>query len=93
MARACDGVVVAVVAGGGVVVVLVAGGYASGRGMAVGQFARVAKGVDLRSTAGNCAWARTPQLTFDTRHTSQGVAGTCTAIACWAQPIGHVSSY
>ena len=27
------------------------------------QFARVAKGVDLRSTAGNCAWARTPQLT------------------------------
>ena len=29
------------------------------------QFARVAKGVDLRSTAGNCAWVRTPQLTFD----------------------------
>ena len=28
------------------------------------QFARVVKGVDLRSTAGNCAWARTPQLTF-----------------------------
>ena len=28
------------------------------------QFARVAKGVDLRSTAGNCAWVRTPQLTF-----------------------------
>ena len=27
------------------------------------QFARVAKGVDLRSTAGNCAWVRTPQLT------------------------------
>ena len=27
------------------------------------QFARVVKGVDLRSTAGNCAWARTPQLT------------------------------
>ena len=26
------------------------------------QFARVVKGVDLRSTAGNCAWARTPQL-------------------------------
>jgi hypothetical protein len=23
----------------------------------------VVKGVDLRSTAGNCAWARTPQLT------------------------------
>ena len=30
---------------------------------ATGQFARVVKGVDLRSTAGNCAWARTPQLT------------------------------
>ena len=28
-----------------------------------GQFARVAKGVDLRSSAGNCAWVRTPQLT------------------------------
>ena len=27
------------------------------------QFARVVKGVDLRSTADNCAWARTPQLT------------------------------
>ena len=27
-----------------------------------GQFARVVKGVDLRSTAGNCAWVRTPQL-------------------------------
>ena len=27
------------------------------------QFARVAKGVDLRSTEGNFAWARTPQLT------------------------------
>ena len=27
-----------------------------------GKFARVAKGVDLRSTAGNCAWVRTPQL-------------------------------
>jgi len=24
------------------------------------QFARVVKGVDLRSTAGNCAWVRTP---------------------------------
>jgi hypothetical protein len=23
----------------------------------------VVKGVDLRSTAGNCAWVRTPQLT------------------------------
>ena len=29
-----------------------------------GQFARVVKGVDLRSTAGNCAWVRTPQLTI-----------------------------
>ena len=28
------------------------------------QFARVVKGVDLRSTAGNCAWVRTPQLTI-----------------------------
>ena len=28
------------------------------------QFARVVKGVDLRSTAGNCAWVRTPQLTY-----------------------------
>ena len=27
------------------------------------QFARVAKGVDLRSTEGNFAWVRTPQLT------------------------------
>ena len=32
--------------------------------MCTGQFARAAKGVDLRSTAGNCAWVRTPQLTF-----------------------------
>ena len=32
--------------------------------MGSSQFARVVKGVDLRSTAGNCAWARTPQLTF-----------------------------
>ena len=30
----------------------------------ISQFARVVKGVDLRSTAGNCAWVRTPQLTF-----------------------------
>ena len=29
-----------------------------------GQFARVVKGVDLRSTAGNCAWVRTPQLSL-----------------------------
>ena len=32
------------------------------------QFARVVKGVDLRSTAGNCARARTPQLTDLTKH-------------------------
>ena len=32
-----------------------------------GQFARVVKGVDLRSTAGNCAWVQTPQLTCDVR--------------------------
>ena len=31
------------------------------------QFARVVKGVDLRSTAGNRAWARTPQLTCNKR--------------------------
>ena len=29
------------------------------------QFARVVKGADLRSSAGNCAWAQTPQLTSD----------------------------
>ena len=28
------------------------------------QFARVVKGVDLRSTARKCAWVGTPQLTF-----------------------------
>ena len=28
------------------------------------QFARVVKGVDLRSTGGNSAWVRTPQLTY-----------------------------
>ena len=28
------------------------------------QFARVVKGVDLRSTTGNCAWVQTPQLTL-----------------------------
>ena len=33
------------------------------------QFARVVKGVDLRSTEGNFAWAQTPQLT--TRQPSQ----------------------
>ena len=35
----------------------------SGKDCSQGQFARVVKGVDLRSTAGNCAWVRTPQLT------------------------------
>ena len=29
-----------------------------------GQFARVVKGVDLRSTGGNSAWVRSPQLTI-----------------------------
>jgi hypothetical protein len=29
------------------------------------KFARVVKGVDLRSTAGNCAWVRAPQLAID----------------------------
>ena len=29
----------------------------------ISQFARAVKGVDLRSTAGHCAWVRTPQLT------------------------------
>ena len=28
------------------------------------QFAQVAEGVDLRSAAGNCAWVRSPQLTY-----------------------------
>ncbi len=28
-----------------------------------GRFTRVVKGVDLRSTGGNSAWVRTPQLT------------------------------
>ena len=28
-----------------------------------GQFARMVKGVDLRSTGGNSAWVRAPQLT------------------------------
>ena len=40
------------------------------------QFARVVKGVDLRSTAGNCARVRTPQLTC----TPQMLVGTCTSI-------------
>ena len=33
------------------------------------QFARVVKGVDLRSTAGNCAWVRTPLLTYPQNNT------------------------
>jgi hypothetical protein len=32
--------------------------------MGSSQFARVAQGVELRSTAGHCAWVRAPQLTF-----------------------------
>ena len=32
------------------------------------QFARVVKGVDLRSTGGNSAWVRTPQLTRPLGH-------------------------
>ena len=40
------------------------GSRARGRGSSACQFARVVKGVDLRSTAGNCAWVRTPQLTI-----------------------------
>ena len=38
-------------------------GHVAGCEESLSQFARVAKGVDLRSTAGNCAWVRTPQLT------------------------------
>ena len=33
------------------------------RAIVSSQFARVVKGVDLRSTARKCAWVRTPQLT------------------------------
>ena len=33
-----------------------------------GQFARVVKGVDLRSTGGNSAWVRTLQLTQPSGH-------------------------
>ena len=40
------------------------------------QFARVVKGVDLRSTAGNCAWARAPQLTFVNGHVDHPVCRT-----------------
>ena len=32
--------------------------------LSIRQFARVVKGVDLRSTGGNSAWVRTPQLTL-----------------------------
>ena len=34
------------------------------------QSARVVKGVDLRSTAGNCAWVQTPWLTLSHVQTS-----------------------
>ena len=65
-----------------------------------GQFARVVKGVDLRSTAGNCAWARAPQLTASSvpgasvripEHSAQ-CAVTCRAHSrsrhcpCWCGP-------
>lgn len=30
----------------------------------ISQFARVVKGVDLRSTAGACTWVRIPQLAY-----------------------------
>ena len=42
-----------------------------------GQFARVVKGVDLRSTAGNCAWAQTPQLTQLTTASAPGHTSRC----------------
>ena len=38
------------------------------------QFARVVKGVDLRSTGVNSAWVRTPQLTSFTDCTAADVA-------------------
>ena len=44
------------------------------------QFARVVKGVDLRSTAGNCAWARTPQLTQLTTASAPGHTSRCQAV-------------
>ena len=49
------------------------------------QFARVVKGVDLRSTAGNCAWARTPQLT----HLPAG----CLASHCRWKHLQHLAFY
>ena len=39
-------------------------GFVVGWMLATSHFARVVKGVDLRSTAGNSAWVRTPQVTF-----------------------------
>jgi hypothetical protein len=39
------------------------------------QFARVVKGVDLRSTGGNSAWVRTPQLTSVLSHSHWRSAG------------------
>ena len=47
------------------------------------QFARVAKGVDLRSTAGNCAWVRTPQLTCAHPHMSAEIAATWQFTTKW----------
>ena len=43
------------------------------------QFARVVKGVDLRSTAAHCAWVRTPQLTLV--HADARSGGWCSARA------------
>ena len=37
--------------------------YKEGLSLSHSQFARVAKGVDLRSTGGNSAWVRAPQFT------------------------------
>ena len=37
-----------------------------------GQFAREVKGLDLRSNAGNCAWVRTPQLTYRAKNLVRG---------------------
>ena len=55
------------------------------------QFARVVKGVDLRSTTGNCAWVRTSQLTPS--DAPPGVAAT--AIWCGCRRLssgGHLSA-
>ena len=48
------------------------------------QFARVVKGLDLRSNAGNCAWVRTPQLAHSLLPSDGLVPSGCSAI-CEAQ--------